>query len=132
MVDLVKHGGGPYLFLPRPETGYFWLEIALFIVVPVIMFNNRWIMNRPEGAYWTSAVVIAGFITNRINVSINSLERATHANYVPKWPELAVTVMLITCAVLAFRYAVIYLDILPRRARRPKRWIANAGMAANA
>jgi hypothetical protein len=45
---------------------------------------------------------------------------------------LAVTVVLITCAVLAFRYAVIYLDILPRRARNPKRWIANAAMAANA
>ncbi len=133
IVDLVKHGGAPYLFLARPETAYFWLEIALLIVIPVIMFNNRWIMNRPEGAYWASAVVIAGFITNRINVSINSLERATHANYVPKWPELAATVMLITLAVLAFRYAVIYLDILPkRRALSKKSYIANAGVVANA
>src|SRR6185369_11087921 len=124
MVDLVKHGGGPYLFLKRPETAYFWLEIALFIVIPVIMFNNRWIMNRAEGVYWTSAVVIAGFLTNRMNVSINSLERATHANYVPKWPELAIVVMMITCTVLAFRYAVIYLDILPRRREKTKPWLA--------
>ncbi len=133
MVDLVKHGGAPYLFLWRPETAYFWLEIALFIVIPVVMFNNRWIMNRPEGAYWTSAVVIAGFITNRVNVSINSLERATHANYVPKWPEMAVTVMLVACAVLAFRYAAIYLDIVPKKVvARTKSWLANAGVAANA
>jgi len=133
MVDLVKHGGGPYLFLRRPETAYFWLEIALFIVVPVIMFNSRAIMNRPEGVYWTSAVVIMGFITNRLNVSINSLERATHAGYVPKWPELAVTVMLVACTVIAFRYAVLYLDILPRRVKETRqRWLANAGIAANA
>jgi len=133
MVDLVKHGGGPYLFLKRPETAYFWLEIALFIVIPVVMFNNRKIMNRPEGVYWTSAVVIAGFLTNRINVSINSLERATQANYFPKWPEMAIVVMMITGTVLVFRWAVIYLDILPKRVKVPtKRWMANAGVAANA
>jgi Ni/Fe-hydrogenase subunit HybB-like protein len=133
MVDLVKQGGGPYLFLWRPETAYFWLEVALFVFIPLAMFNNRWIMNRVEGVYWTSAVVIAGFITNRVNVSINSLERATNANYVPKWPEMVVTVMLITCAVLAFRYAVIYLDILPKNVvGKTKSWLANAGVAANA
>ncbi len=133
MVDLVKHGGGPYLFLKRPETAYFWLEIALFVVIPVVMFNNRWIMKRPEGAYWTCAVVIAGFLTNRVNVSINSLERATNANYFPKWPEMAIVVMMITGTVLVFRWAVIYLDILPKRVKVPtKRWMANSGVAANA
>jgi Ni/Fe-hydrogenase subunit HybB-like protein len=131
MVDLVKHGGGPHLFQRRPETAYFWLEMALFIVIPVLMLNNRWVMNRPEGAYWSSAVVIAGFITNRINVSINALERATQANYVPKWSEMAITVMLIAMSVLAFRYAVIYLDILPRK-KKSRSWIANAGVVASA
>jgi Ni/Fe-hydrogenase subunit HybB-like protein len=129
----VKHGGAPYLFLRRPETAYFWLEIALFIVIPVVMFNSRWIMSRPQGVYWSSAVVIMGFITNRLNVSINSLERATQAGYVPKWPELAATAMLVTCAVLVFRYAVLYLDILPRKVKpAAERWLANAGVAANA
>ena len=133
MVDLIKHGGGPYLFLKRPETAYFWLEIALFVFVPVVMFNNRWIMKRTEGAYWSSAVVIMGFLANRVNVSINSLERATQANYMPKWPEMAIVIMMVTLTVLAFRYAVIYLDILPKRVKlSSKRWMANAGVAANA
>ncbi|HWR17432.1 MAG TPA: NrfD/PsrC family molybdoenzyme membrane anchor subunit [Terriglobales bacterium] len=132
MVDLVKHGGGPYLFKPTSEAAYFWLEMALFVFLPVFMLNNRWVMNRPEGVYWSSAVVIAGFITNRVNVSINALERATQANYIPKWPEMAVTVMLVTCAILAFRYAVIYLDILPKKAKSTRKWLANAGVAANA
>ena len=66
-------------------------------------------------------------------MSINSLERATHADYVPKWPELAITVMLVACTVLAFRYAVLYLDILPRRVKETKqRWLGNAGYVANA
>jgi hypothetical protein len=33
--------------------------------------------------------------------------------YVPKWTEFASTLMVLTAVVLAFRYAVIYLDILP-------------------
>jgi hypothetical protein len=36
--------------------------------------------------------------------------------------------------VIAFRYAVIYLDIMPRIVRvvRPARWLANGGVAAQA
>jgi hypothetical protein len=52
-------------------------------------------------------------MAHRINVSITSLERATHAGYVPKWPEMAVTVMLVAAAVLAFRWAVLHLKIFP-------------------
>jgi hypothetical protein len=41
--------------------------------------------------------------------------------------------MLTTCAVLAFRYAVLYLDILPRTAvAKRSKWLSNAGVVANA
>jgi len=101
--------------------------------VPVILLNLKPVRNSPVALYWTSAVVVMGFITNRINVSITGLERATHAGYYPKWPELAVTLMLTTCAVLAFRYAVVYLDILPKTGlTKQSKWLANAGVVANA
>ena len=112
--DLSKQHALGYLFLPVAETAYFWLEMALFVAAPLVLFNLPQVRRRPIGLYWASAVTIAGFMVHRINVSITSLERATHAGYVPKWPELAVTLMLITAAVLAFRLAVIHLKILPR------------------
>lgn len=113
-VDLARQNALGYLFRPVEETAYFWLEIALFIVVPVVMFNLPRVRQRPVGLYWASAVTIAGFMVHRINVSITSLERATHAGYVPKWPELAVTLMLVTAAVLAFRWAVLHLKMFPQ------------------
>ncbi len=134
-VDLVKQGAVSYMFMARPETFYFWLELLLMVVAPVVMFNLPRLRTNPNGLYWASAVTIMGFIAYRINVSITALERATATHYVPKWSELAVTVMLITAAVLAFRYAVLYLDIFPRTAPprpQPQRWIANAGMPAQA
>jgi len=54
-------------------------------------------------------------------------------HYVPKWSELASSVLVIAAGVMAFRYAVIYLDILPKAApKQPQRWIGNAGLAAQA
>ena len=112
--DLAKQNALGYLFLPVAETGYFWLEMALFVAAPLVLFNLPQVRSKPIGLYWASATVIAGFITHRINVSITSLERFTHANYIPKWPEMAVTVMLVTAAVVAFRFAVLYLKIFPQ------------------
>jgi Ni/Fe-hydrogenase subunit HybB-like protein len=112
--DLSKQGAGSYLFLNRNETFYFWLEILLFIVVPVLLFNLKRVAARPIGLYWASAITVMGFITHRINVSITALERSTGTHYVPKWSELAVTVMLVAAAVMAFRWAVLHLKIFPR------------------
>ncbi|HMK30432.1 MAG TPA: NrfD/PsrC family molybdoenzyme membrane anchor subunit [Terriglobales bacterium] len=129
-VDLAHEGGLPYLFLRRSETAYFWLETLLFIVAPLILFNLKRVQQTPLGLYWASAVTIMGFITHRINVSITALEYSTKAGYVPKWPEMAITIMMVAAAVLAFRYAVLYLDILPRQKREV--WLANAGVVASA
>jgi len=112
--DLSKQHALGYLFRPVVETAYFWLEIALFVAAPLVLFNLPQVRRKPIGLYWASAVTIAGFMVHRINVSITSLERATHAGYVPKWPELAVTMMLVTAAVMAFRLAVLHMKILPR------------------
>jgi Ni/Fe-hydrogenase subunit HybB-like protein len=114
-VDLARQNAQAYLFRPVVETAYFWVEIALFIVVPVLLFQWQRIRKTPLGLYWASAVTIAGFMVHRINVSITSLERVTQAHYVPKWPELAVTVMLAAATVLAFRWAALHLNIFPRQ-----------------
>jgi hypothetical protein len=66
-----------------------------------------------------------GFMTNRLNVSITAIDAMTGANYVPKWPEFALTIAVLTAGVCAFRWAVIYLDIVPKREPRPAiKWTA--------
>ncbi len=113
--DLARQHALAYLFKPVVETAYFWVEIALFVVAPIVLFQWQRTRQNPLGLYWASAVTIAGFMVHRINVSITSLERVTQAHYVPKWTELAVTVMLAAAAVLAFRWAVLHLNIFPRQ-----------------
>jgi len=122
-INLVNGGGLSYLFRPRMETYYFWLEILLLVVAPLVLYSLPKVRNNPQGLYWTSALLVLGFIANRLNVSITSMEFWNHANYVPKWPELAMTAMCLAAAVVAFRLCVLYLDVFPREVKRD-RWIA--------
>ena len=67
-------------------------------------------------------MIVTGFITNRLNVSITALQSSSAVYYVPKWTEFAATLATIAAAVVAFRYAVIYLDILPKTRRGSGGW----------
>ena len=126
--DLARQHATEYLFRPVQETLYFWLEIALLVVVPVVLFNTKKVRETPVGLYWASAITVMGFITQRINVSITALERATGTHYVPKWSEMAVTIMLVAAGVIAFRLAVLHLKIFPR-VEKPTRWLAEPASA---
>ena len=113
-VDLVTHGAIPYLFHWREETLSFWLEIGLFVLAPLVLLSLEQVQNNPQFLYWTCSLVVMGFMANRLNVSVTGLQASAGIYYVPKWTEFAATLMVLTTVVMAFRYAVIYLDILPK------------------
>jgi Ni/Fe-hydrogenase subunit HybB-like protein len=134
-LDLTANQAWVYAFQRTNEAAYFWLEMLLFAAIPIFLLSYQHVRANPERLYWACAVVVAGFIVNRLNVSINALQSATGAHYVPKWTELASSVLVIAAGVIAFRYAVIYLDILPKLPKGPKgftRWMSNGGLPAQA
>jgi hypothetical protein len=94
-------------------------------MIPVALLGMCSVRMNPEKLYLACTVVIAGFIVGRINVSINSLQSAMEVHYVPRWTELASSVLVIAAAVVAFRYAVLYLDILPKAKEQSfTRWLS--------
>jgi Ni/Fe-hydrogenase subunit HybB-like protein len=132
VVDLAKNSALPYLWMWREETLSFWLEIGLFVVAPLVLLNMPKVRNNPQSLYWTCNLVVAGFMANRLNVSITGLQASAGIYYVPKWTEFAATLMVLTAAVLVFRYAVIYLDILPKNGKEisPRvRWTVRSAAA---
>jgi Ni/Fe-hydrogenase subunit HybB-like protein len=132
-LDLVANHAIGYAFHLTAEAGYFWLETALFLVLPITLLSFESVRNNLEKLYWSCAIVVAGFMVNRLNVSINALQTAMGAHYVPKWSEFASTILVVAAGVMAFRYAVIYLDILPKAPSKPTyRWMSNAGLPAQA
>jgi Ni/Fe-hydrogenase subunit HybB-like protein len=128
-VDLFTHEGWRYLWIGREETLSFWLEIGLFVIAPVILLSWEKVRTTPMYLYWTCCLVVMGFMANRLNVAITGLQASSGFYYVPKWTEFALTFATIAAAVLAFRYAVMYLDILPKKAPA-QRWMTNGAAEA--
>lgn len=114
-LDVLSRGGWKYLWQARAETGWFWLEVSLFVILPLVLLSVRRIRYSPLGLYWSSVVVVMGFMANRLNVAINGLQASAGVNYFPKWTEFAISLAVITAAVVAFYYAALHLEIFPRR-----------------
>jgi len=113
-VDLFTHGGAQYMFRWREESLSFWVEIGLFVLAPVVLLSWEKVRNNPMYLYWTCALIVMGFMANRLNVAVTGLQASAGIYYVPKWTEFALTFATIAVMVVAFCYAVIYLDILPK------------------
>jgi Ni/Fe-hydrogenase subunit HybB-like protein len=125
VLDLAANQAWGYAFQRTSEAGYFWLEMLLFLAIPIFLLSYQSVRSNPERLYWSCAVVVAGFMVTRLNVSINALQSAMGTHYVPKWTELTSSVLVIAAGVVAFRYAVIYLDILPKAtAQSFNHWIS--------
>ena len=102
-------------FQPRTETYLFWLEIALLAIPMLLLFRGR---QSPRGLYGCALLVIFGFITNRLNVSVTGMEAGSGTTYIPKWSEIAVTLAIIALGFAIFRYAVHQLPIFNGRSVR--------------
>src|SRR5580704_6444521 len=112
--DLANRGALKLAFHPGYETYLFWLEISLAIILPLLLLMQRRVRSSPNGLYFAAVLVVLGFITNRMNVSITGFEGSTGVRYFPKWTELAVTGMIIAIGFALFGLAVKYLPIFPR------------------
>jgi Ni/Fe-hydrogenase subunit HybB-like protein len=112
--DLANRGALKLAFQPGYETYLFWLEIMLAIILPLALLSLRRVRSSPQGLYFSAVLVVLGFITNRMNVSITGFEGSTGVRYFPKWSELAVTGMIIGAGFALFGMAVKYLPIFPK------------------
>lgn len=123
-IDLINRDALSYLWMWREETISFWVEVVLLVIAPLILLSRPRVRNTPQLLYWTCSLVVMGFMTNRLNVSVTGLQATSGIYYTPKWTEFALTLAVIAAAALAFRYAVVYLDILPKNSAK-QAWMAS-------
>ncbi len=89
--DLANRGALKLALHPGYEMYLFWLEISLCIILPLALLVQPKVRSSANGLYLAAVLVVLGFITNRMNVSITGFEGSTGVRYFPKWTELAVT-----------------------------------------
>ena len=110
LMDLNNRHAWGLLTQSRPETWLFLLEMAL-MTLPLLFLYQRKVRSNPKALYWSALLVIFGFITNRLNISVTGIERASGVTYFPKWTEIATTLFIIAIGFALFRTAVRYLPV---------------------
>ena len=118
--DLLHRGLLKRMLQPGYEMYLFWFEILLALIVPLLLLSQQKVRTSPGGLYITAVLVVLGFITNRLNVSITGLESSAGLHYIPKWTELAVSAAIIAAGFALFGLAVKYLPIFPAQAEAKK------------
>jgi Ni/Fe-hydrogenase subunit HybB-like protein len=104
-----RHAWG-LLDQPGAERWLFALEIVL-MAVPLLLLMRERTRRSPQAIYLAAVMYLLGFVTNRLNVGITSLERASGVHYMPKWSEVAVTLGIVVAGFAIFRFAAQHLPV---------------------
>jgi Ni/Fe-hydrogenase subunit HybB-like protein len=118
--DLFHRGVLKQVFQPSYETWLFLLEVSMAIVAPLILLSIKKVRETPTGLYVAAILVVLGFITNRLNVSITGMETSAGLRYVPKWTEYGITAAIVAAGFALFGLAVKYLPIFPEEKEHEK------------
>ncbi len=110
-LDLLHRGALPLLKQQTMETWLFGLEIFLMALPAALLFRTH-IRRHPPALYGCAVLVVFGVITNRLNVGITGMERASGVSYAPRWTEVAVTLGIVALGFAIFRFAARHLPIL--------------------
>ena len=111
--DLLHRGVLGLMLKPAYEMYLFWLEITLALIAPLLLLSQKRVRNSAGGLYVAAVLVVLGFVTNRLNVSITGMETSAGLRYVPKWTEVAVTGAIVAAGFALFGLAAKYLPIFP-------------------
>ncbi len=94
----------------------FLLEMGLGVLLPIALLAIPKVRTRQPGLVTGAFLVVLGFVTNRLNVSLTGMERAVGVHYFPSWMEVAVSLALVAAGFGLFGLAVRYLPIFPEPA----------------
>ncbi|MBN2364615.1 MAG: Ni/Fe-hydrogenase cytochrome b subunit [Calditrichaeota bacterium] len=114
LMDFARRDMWHYMFINRTETYFFWAEMLLGIIVPMIMLATPAVRRNQKALFSGVLLVIIGFVMNRLNVAITGMESYAAADYFPSWMEISVTMMVVALGFAAFRMAVKHLPIFER------------------
>ena len=108
---IVTTGNITYAFQYGYESAMFWVEIFVALIVPIGLLLVRKVRENPISLYFVSILTVLGFVINRLNVAVTGMEASSGVHYVPRWSEVSVTLMIVSCGILAFGLVAKYLPI---------------------
>jgi Ni/Fe-hydrogenase subunit HybB-like protein len=112
ILDLAQRGVLGEAFSGSREALFFNLELLIGVVLPMVLLAWPFVRRNSGRLYGAAVMVVAGFIVNRLNVSITGLEAAQGGRYVPTVFEGIITIMLVGIGVAVFGLATRFLPVM--------------------
>ncbi len=109
--DLMNRDALRFAFQPGYQSMMFFGEIVLGVIVPFFLLLFRKVRESRIGLFYTSVLVLLGFIAHRMNTAITSMEQWPERIYLPSWQELAITAGLAAFGFTAFAFVARYFDV---------------------
>ncbi len=101
-VGVAEAGHWKYLLTPY---GYlFFVEVAGFVLVPCLLHASAVWTRSAKLTRFAAVMTVLGVVLNRLNISVVAFRWNEETYYFPSWMEFAVTGMLLTLGLLAFRW----------------------------
>jgi Ni/Fe-hydrogenase subunit HybB-like protein len=110
-MDLYNRHQLGLLFVNRNETYFYWIEMLVGVIAPMILLASVRVRRSPAGLFSGAVLIVLGFILNRMNITITGFESYAGRRYFPSWMELSVTIAIVTGGFVAFSLAAKYLNI---------------------
>ncbi len=120
VLDLAYRNQWGLLFAPRGETWFWWAEVSVGLVAPILLLAQRRIREHPNGLFASAFLVILGVVLNRMNVSITSLEAYAGKTYFPSLAEISLTLSIVAFGFVAFALAARHLPVFAHHGESPE------------
>ena len=119
--DLLFTGDLPYVFSFDADSTWFWVEMLVGAVIPIIIFAVKSLRESQTGLLIGSLLSIVGVFMNRFNATLTAqaVNRFTvqavtdTVSYTPTWQEYAIQLGVLAAAVLAWYFAARFLPVFP-------------------
>ncbi|MFC1561765.1 NrfD/PsrC family molybdoenzyme membrane anchor subunit [candidate division KSB1 bacterium] len=88
------------------ESAVFLFEMAVSAVIPAALLSFKKINRSRAGLSACALMVVFGFVLNRISASGIATIRATGSDYIPSLMEIAISLWVVSSAILVFLFFV--------------------------
>ena len=114
--DLMNRDALHYVFEPGYQSFMFLIEVVIGVLAPLVLLAFEKIRTSKTGLFYSSALVLLGFVTHRLNTAITSMEQWPTRTYIPSWQELSITLGLVAFGFVAFAFIARYFDVFGAKA----------------
>ncbi len=113
LVDVTISGEFGLMFRGTAMSNLFLVEMVVGVILPIVLLSLSKVRRSPAGLFWSSVLVIAGLVFNRLVMTLVAPQGSVEATYFPTWMEFALTIGLVSTAVFAFMLIARFFPVFP-------------------